>query len=175
MKSRGFIEDVRLSNVRLFVGTIIIAIALVAQFYRKKFPENRNFLIGCIILYPFSMTFVLLSSSFFLLFVFFDPQFFFNFLCRSLFGLSRDLSHVACVRLLKTFQATKICKRGLSAQAEGTTEGLCGQGDGANEKNETFDSSISLLFHVNFLLTTNYNAGLSYCFIEILENLFPFP
>ncbi|XP_058196474.1 signal peptidase complex subunit 2-like isoform X2 [Rhododendron vialii] len=51
VKSRGFIEDVRLSNVRLFVGTIIIAIALVAQFYRKKFPENRNFLIGCIILY----------------------------------------------------------------------------------------------------------------------------
>ncbi|KAG5515668.1 hypothetical protein RHGRI_036645 [Rhododendron griersonianum] len=46
VKNRGFIEDVRLSNVRLFVGSIIIAIALVAQFYRKKFPENRNFLIG---------------------------------------------------------------------------------------------------------------------------------
>ncbi|KAF7119719.1 hypothetical protein RHSIM_Rhsim13G0104300 [Rhododendron simsii] len=68
VKSRGFIEDVRLSNVRLFVGTIIIAIALVAQFYRKKFPENRNFLIGCIILYPFSMTFVLLSSSTYIVF-----------------------------------------------------------------------------------------------------------
>lgn len=54
VKSRGFVEDVRLSNIRLFVGTIIIAIALVAQFYWKKFPENRNFLIGCIILYPFS-------------------------------------------------------------------------------------------------------------------------
>lgn len=94
--------------------------------------------------------------------------FVFYFLCRSFFWLSRDLSHVASVRLLKTLQATKICERGLRAQAEGTTKGLCGQGDGANEKNETFDSSISLLFHVNFLFATNWNAGLSYCFIEIL-------
>uniref|UniRef100_A0A5B7A7R6 Signal peptidase complex subunit 2 n=1 Tax=Davidia involucrata TaxID=16924 RepID=A0A5B7A7R6_DAVIN len=49
--SRGYIEDVRMSNVRLFMGTIIIIVALVAQFYKKKFPENRNFLFGCIILY----------------------------------------------------------------------------------------------------------------------------
>lgn len=45
-------EDVRLSNVRLVLGTIIIVIALFAQFYKKKFPENRDFLIGCIGLYP---------------------------------------------------------------------------------------------------------------------------
>ncbi|KAH9702364.1 putative signal peptidase complex subunit 2 [Citrus sinensis] len=43
--SRGYVEDVRMSNVRLLLGTIIIAIALVAQFYKKKFPENRDFLI----------------------------------------------------------------------------------------------------------------------------------
>ncbi|XP_059628031.1 signal peptidase complex subunit 2-like [Cornus florida] len=49
--NRGYIEDVRMSNVRLLMGTSIIIIALVAQFYKKKFPENRNFLIGCIILY----------------------------------------------------------------------------------------------------------------------------
>ncbi|PSS34491.1 Signal peptidase complex subunit like [Actinidia chinensis var. chinensis] len=49
--SRGYVEDVRMSNIRLLLGTIIIVIALVAQFYNKKFPENRNFLIGCIILY----------------------------------------------------------------------------------------------------------------------------
>uniref|UniRef100_A0A2P2KTK9 Signal peptidase complex subunit 2 n=1 Tax=Rhizophora mucronata TaxID=61149 RepID=A0A2P2KTK9_RHIMU len=49
----GFVEDVRLSNVRLLIGTIIIIIALVAQFYKKKFPDNRDFLIGCIVLYPF--------------------------------------------------------------------------------------------------------------------------
>ncbi|XP_059669230.1 signal peptidase complex subunit 2-like [Cornus florida] len=50
--SRGYVKDARVSNVRLLMGTIIIIIALVAQFYQKKFPENRNFLIGCIILYP---------------------------------------------------------------------------------------------------------------------------
>ncbi|XP_043704149.1 probable signal peptidase complex subunit 2 [Telopea speciosissima] len=49
--SRGYVEDVRMSNVRLFMGAIIIIIALVAQFYPKKFPENRDFLIGCIMLY----------------------------------------------------------------------------------------------------------------------------
>ncbi|XP_022996614.1 probable signal peptidase complex subunit 2 [Cucurbita maxima] len=49
--SRGYVEDVRLSNVKLIMGTVIIIIALVAQFYKKKFPENRDFLIGCIILY----------------------------------------------------------------------------------------------------------------------------
>ena len=49
--SRGFVEDVRLSNVRLLIGAIIIVIALFAQFYKKKFPENRDFLIACIALY----------------------------------------------------------------------------------------------------------------------------
>ncbi|KAJ6726953.1 MICROSOMAL SIGNAL PEPTIDASE 25 KDA SUBUNIT [Salix purpurea] len=51
--SRGYVEDVRTSNIRLFLGAIIIAIALLAQFYNKKFPQNREFLIGCIVLYPF--------------------------------------------------------------------------------------------------------------------------
>ena len=49
--SRGYVEDVRMSNVRLLMGSIIIIIALVAQFYPKKFPENRDFLIVCILLY----------------------------------------------------------------------------------------------------------------------------
>ncbi|CAH9113154.1 unnamed protein product [Cuscuta europaea] len=49
--SKGYKEDVRLSNVRLLLGVFIIIIALFAQFYNKKFPDNRNFLIGCIILY----------------------------------------------------------------------------------------------------------------------------
>ncbi|MFQ6649098.1 hypothetical protein Gotur_022488 [Gossypium turneri] len=40
--SRGYAEDVRMSNVRLFIGTIIIVIALFAQFYKKKFPGNPN-------------------------------------------------------------------------------------------------------------------------------------
>uniref|UniRef100_M4CLB1 Signal peptidase complex subunit 2 n=1 Tax=Brassica campestris TaxID=3711 RepID=M4CLB1_BRACM len=48
VKSRGYKEDVRLSNLKLILGTVIIVVALVAQFYNKKFPENRDFLIGCI-------------------------------------------------------------------------------------------------------------------------------
>ncbi|XP_071732773.1 signal peptidase complex subunit 2-like [Rutidosis leptorrhynchoides] len=49
--NRGYNEDVRMSNVRLLIGSIIIIIALFAQFYNKKFPDNKNFLIGCIVLY----------------------------------------------------------------------------------------------------------------------------
>ncbi|KAL3339947.1 hypothetical protein AABB24_028520 [Solanum stoloniferum] len=49
--SKGYPEDVRLSNIRLLIGSIIIAIALVAQFYKKEFPANRDFLIQCIVLY----------------------------------------------------------------------------------------------------------------------------
>ncbi|XP_058072386.1 signal peptidase complex subunit 2-like isoform X2 [Magnolia sinica] len=48
---RGYIEDMRLSNIRLLMGTVIIAIALVAQLGPKKFPKNKDFLIGCIALY----------------------------------------------------------------------------------------------------------------------------
>ncbi|KAG6519554.1 hypothetical protein ZIOFF_023048 [Zingiber officinale] len=57
VKSRGYTEDVRLSNVRLLIGSIIIAIALLAQFYPKKFPENKDFLLTCIGLYPFLLKF----------------------------------------------------------------------------------------------------------------------
>ncbi|XP_042515393.1 probable signal peptidase complex subunit 2 [Macadamia integrifolia] len=45
------VEDVRMSNIRLFMGAIIIIISLVAHFYLKKFPVNKNFLIRCIKLY----------------------------------------------------------------------------------------------------------------------------
>ncbi|XP_042013628.1 probable signal peptidase complex subunit 2 [Salvia splendens] len=49
--SKGYPEDVRMSRIRLLIGAIIIVIALFAQFYNKKFPDNQNFLIGCIVLY----------------------------------------------------------------------------------------------------------------------------
>ncbi|CAA7394416.1 unnamed protein product [Spirodela intermedia] len=42
--SKGYPEDVRTSNMRLLIGTVIIGIALLAQFYPKKFPENKDFL-----------------------------------------------------------------------------------------------------------------------------------
>ncbi|KAK6929447.1 Signal peptidase complex subunit 2 [Dillenia turbinata] len=47
---RGYTEDVRLSNMKSLMGTNILIIALVAQFYPKKFPENKELLIGCILI-----------------------------------------------------------------------------------------------------------------------------
>jgi signal peptidase complex subunit 2 len=52
VKSKGYAEDNRLGNWKLLIGTAVIAIALLAQFYPKKFPQNREFLLGCIALYP---------------------------------------------------------------------------------------------------------------------------
>ncbi|KAI4316389.1 hypothetical protein L6164_024373 [Bauhinia variegata] len=43
IKSRGYVEDTRMSNVKLLFGTVIIIIALLSQFYKRKFPENRDF------------------------------------------------------------------------------------------------------------------------------------
>nr|GME13538.1 probable signal peptidase complex subunit 2 [Ipomoea batatas] len=56
--SRGYAEDFAMSNIRLLLGTVVIAIALFAQFYNKKFPENRNILIG-----SFSSTGLVVSSK----------------------------------------------------------------------------------------------------------------
>ncbi|AET04770.1 microsomal signal peptidase 25 kDa subunit [Medicago truncatula] len=43
--SGGVVEDMKLSNIRLLLGSVIIVIALFAQFY-KKFLENCNFLLA---------------------------------------------------------------------------------------------------------------------------------
>ncbi|CAO2825882.1 unnamed protein product [Amaranthus hypochondriacus] len=51
VKSCGYVEDMRMSNIRLLMSAVIVIIGLVAQFYPQKFPYNKNFLIGCIILY----------------------------------------------------------------------------------------------------------------------------
>nr|AGT16470.1 peptidase [Saccharum hybrid cultivar R570] len=53
VKSKGYTEDTRLGNWKLGIGAAVIAVALLAQFYPKKFPQNREFLLGCIALYPF--------------------------------------------------------------------------------------------------------------------------
>ncbi|BFG17926.1 hypothetical protein CerSpe_042000 [Prunus speciosa] len=63
VKSRGYVENTRLSNLKLSIGAIVIIIALFAQFYNKKFPENRDFLIGCIASYPFYMVCFILDSG----------------------------------------------------------------------------------------------------------------
>ncbi|KAM0826413.1 hypothetical protein ACQ4PT_068899 [Festuca glaucescens] len=56
VKSKGYAEDNRLGNWKLLIGTAVIGIALLAQFYPKKFPQNREFLLGCIALYPLIYT-----------------------------------------------------------------------------------------------------------------------
>lgn len=53
---RGFVENVTLSNVKMGIGVLCCLIAVAAQFYPKKFPENKTFLIGCIVLYPLYAT-----------------------------------------------------------------------------------------------------------------------
>jgi signal peptidase complex subunit 2 len=59
VKSKGYTEDTRLGNWKLGIGAAVIAVALLAQFYPKKFPQNRDFLLGCIALYPFLHWFAL--------------------------------------------------------------------------------------------------------------------
>eukprot|EP00245_Coleochaete_scutata_P007553 TRINITY_DN23000_c0_g1_i1.p1 TRINITY_DN23000_c0_g1~~TRINITY_DN23000_c0_g1_i1.p1 ORF type:complete len:205 (-),score=45.24 TRINITY_DN23000_c0_g1_i1:346-960(-) len=49
--TRGYTEDVTLSNWKMLLGLTACAIALVAQFYPKKFPENKPVLIACIVSY----------------------------------------------------------------------------------------------------------------------------
>nr|VDC69900.1 unnamed protein product [Brassica rapa] len=39
VKSCGYKEDVRLSNMKLILGTVIIVVALVAQFYNKNMTD----------------------------------------------------------------------------------------------------------------------------------------
>ncbi|KAE8717733.1 putative signal peptidase complex subunit 2 [Hibiscus syriacus] len=51
VKSRGYVEDVRMSNVRLLIGTITIVIALVAQFYNKNFHLSCDFHVSLILDY----------------------------------------------------------------------------------------------------------------------------
>uniref|UniRef100_A0A0D9VHA2 Signal peptidase complex subunit 2 n=1 Tax=Leersia perrieri TaxID=77586 RepID=A0A0D9VHA2_9ORYZ len=51
VKSKGYTEDTRLSNRKLVLGAAVIAVALLAQFYRVKFPQNRDVLLVCIAIF----------------------------------------------------------------------------------------------------------------------------
>ncbi|CAI5500106.1 unnamed protein product [Closterium sp. Naga37s-1] len=50
--SRGYEEDHTLSNVKMVICAAACAVACVAQFYPRKFPDNRALLLACIVLYP---------------------------------------------------------------------------------------------------------------------------
>ncbi|KAJ7557532.1 hypothetical protein O6H91_05G130800 [Diphasiastrum complanatum] len=49
--AQGYAENMTLSNIKMGIGVLTCAFALIAQFYPKKFPENKPILIACIILY----------------------------------------------------------------------------------------------------------------------------
>lgn len=49
--ARGYSENNTLSNWKMVIGLITCGIAIAAQLYPKKFPDNKPFLIFCIILY----------------------------------------------------------------------------------------------------------------------------
>ncbi|KAL9688176.1 hypothetical protein QQ045_032593 [Rhodiola kirilowii] len=88
--SRGYKENVRLSNIKMLLGLVIIAIALVAQFYWKKFPENKNFLIGCIISYP-----LIFMTNFTCLLIFFSMVIF------GLLGVQLLIMFINTIKLIR--------------------------------------------------------------------------
>jgi len=47
----GYVEDLYVSNVKIGLGLLTCATALVAQFYPTPFPENYPLLIACIAVY----------------------------------------------------------------------------------------------------------------------------
>ncbi|KAH7279740.1 hypothetical protein KP509_37G034000 [Ceratopteris richardii] len=49
--ANGYAENVNLSNLKMGLGLVACTIALVAQFFPKKFPANKGILIWCIALY----------------------------------------------------------------------------------------------------------------------------
>lgn len=49
---KGLKEDHALSNAKLALGVLTCLIAALAQFYPKKFPDNKPLLLACIALYP---------------------------------------------------------------------------------------------------------------------------
>lgn len=59
----GYEEDHFTSNVKIGVGSITIAIALIAQFYPKKHPENWAVLLACLILYCLGSALLSLFSA----------------------------------------------------------------------------------------------------------------
>lgn len=68
----------RLSNKRLALGLLTIVVGLVAQFYNKKFPQNKDFLLTCIALYPSTRRSCFIFKMF---------RFLFFYLCENLFRL----------------------------------------------------------------------------------------
>ncbi|CAL8468592.1 g8132 [Coccomyxa elongata] len=59
----GYDEDFFVSNVKIILGGITIAIALLAQFYPKKYPDNWVILLVCLIFYSLGTAALSLFTS----------------------------------------------------------------------------------------------------------------
>ncbi|BDA43434.1 probable signal peptidase complex subunit 2 [Coccomyxa sp. Obi] len=59
----GYDEEFFVSNVKIILGGITIAIALLAQFYPKKYPDNWVILLVCLILYSLGTAALSLFTS----------------------------------------------------------------------------------------------------------------
>lgn len=59
----GYDEDFLVSNVKIILGGITIAIALLAQFYPKKYPDNWMILLVCLIFYSLGTAALSLFTS----------------------------------------------------------------------------------------------------------------
>lgn len=46
--SRGYEENHTLSNIKIFIGFLACAVAIVGQSYPQKFPDDRNYMLGTI-------------------------------------------------------------------------------------------------------------------------------
>lgn len=52
----GYLEDTMVSNVKIVLGVLTIAVALLAQFYPSKYPDNWLLLLVCVIVYSLLST-----------------------------------------------------------------------------------------------------------------------
>ncbi|KMZ68506.1 Signal peptidase complex subunit 2 [Zostera marina] len=60
--SKGYVENMKSSNLKILIGLICIIFAVAAHFYPRDFPQNRNFTIICTALYLASSGILLLIS-----------------------------------------------------------------------------------------------------------------
>ena len=48
---QGYVEDVRLSNLKLGMGVVAVLLTILTQFWPVPFPESASFVKGCVLVY----------------------------------------------------------------------------------------------------------------------------
>lgn len=51
MLDQGYVEDVRLSNLKLGMGVVAVLLTILTQFWPVPFPESASFVKGCVLVY----------------------------------------------------------------------------------------------------------------------------